>query len=32
VSSYVLTPVSPSLCIMLGRLFPQHGGFIVEDR
>jgi hypothetical protein len=32
VSSHVSTPVSLLSCIALGRLFPQHGGFVIRDR
>jgi hypothetical protein len=32
VSSYVSTPVSSSWPRALGRLFPQHGRFVIGDR
>ena len=31
VSLHVLAPVSLSLCVVLGRLFPWHGWLIVRD-
>jgi hypothetical protein len=32
VTLYVMVPIPASACVMLGVLFPQYGGLVIENR